>query len=142
MRLWYLICLILFIQSISILIHSRYDVTYHLEYDSKWKKSISYSGCYKLINIFKNETVIKINWLENAIYNYIDHPYDIEVRKLSLKKIRLKDYYINNGWLCLIGYHNLKDYLIVNSNHFEINFVFNNEKLYFLNIKNVKFRND
>lgn len=82
MRVWYLICVLLFIDSILALIDEKYDITYNLEND--WKQSISYSGCEKLTDIFKNEKEIRLNQFNESIANYF---------KLSNQRIA-KNYFL------------------------------------------------
>lgn len=105
--LWYGVCVLFCIHSLSILRKESYQVTYHsTSMTQGWGKQISYLGCLNLDALYSNETMkITPSQLGNDFAEYVDSIKSVygskEYRGLVSKRIRSGDFLVLKNMVCL-----------------------------------------
>ena len=111
MKIWFCLCSLFLLYTISILIGERYDVTYTL--DRKHRKPSNYSVCIPLvdlgiwINESSSERDVSLRDLSHKIYahfgNLSEHDAIGELKSKILDTIRTHQYYYHYYHFCLIA---------------------------------------
>ena len=133
MKIWYLICVWLFLDSVNILIKESNEILYKL---IDQEEPYDYLACFDLkeINILSNKTTVDLHLFNESLYNHfnkLEYRYiggkhklkwspkskDLEkYNKLILNPIKSKNYIVLRGQFCFsIRTYNLGDLYFVAS---------------------------